>query len=745
MLTDWIPRRWRALSGSSAPRGRGISGSSACRVVRVASQLPRFKEEEVRAQLQRLHGLEGKVDTILESVRKLLEKAEAIPPEGESHSRFERRYCEAVAENVNHLELFGVGLKKETRRYELSVAYISLGLHEAGPDSEEEVLRQKRAEELLDELSEAGRLLVRGHAGSGKSTLFRWAARTAALGCLAASDNPERRVLATAEALEALIRGQYNGQMRGAWRTRVPFMIRLRECVDGRIPSPERLTEHGALEVGPPPTQWVQSVLAEGRALLLIDGVDEVPRDLRHEVEKSIERYVRAYPECTFLLSSRPLKDEPEYGPPELRTVGFRVAEITPLSGVDLEQLIDGWHKAVALKLEQVGQPAQELPELAQELKAKLRASPPLRRFATNPLLAAVICAIHRERERRLPESLDGLCESLCEMLLHRRESEVALSPEILPEIYRELSYEEKKRILRALAHDMVRNDRSMLEKERALQEVAGVLGRLGKRDSVEAASAVLEGLIERSGMLREAAPGMIDFIHNTFKEYLAAEVFVEAGDDGVLAKNGLDPDWRQVLIFAVLRGNAEFNSKLIQWILAGKESKISLLGLRRQKPSEVRARQFVAIQLEASARELDKEVRQRIAALRENLSAPETAEEAEAMASAGDLAVRFLGYRTGMNSQSAVACIRALRLIGSQLAQQVLQEYLGEIRWEVVEELVLAVEPLKIQAVREALLAGRIESERVRSQIRDLNCFFEQGGLKEELASLQSVNLLRT
>jgi len=690
-------------------------------LVEVASQLPRFKEVEVKAQLQKLHHLQDTLDKILEPIRKMAETVWALAPQ-KTHPLFETAYRQAVARNVDQLDLFGVDVHQAVKRYALSVAYIPLGLQEE--TSQEETLTQKGLEEILDTLpADSMRLLVRGQAGSGKSTLFRWAAMKAALEAQTTPMDERRLLAATPE----------NGQ--GTWRTHVPFLLRLRSCTDGKLPPLEELTLHTAPELGKAPEGWVRSVLDEGRALLLIDGVDEVPRNLRHTVEEEVGRFVNTYPRCGYLLSTRPTAVPPRW----LKHLGFQEAEVTPLSVLDRERLIDHWHRAVTLKLEKVGVSSEDLPSLAQELKATLRRGPTIARLTTTPLLTAVICALHRERNQRLPETRDELCEALCQMLLHRRESE-SLDLSGFPEVYRKLSYPDKKNILRALAHDMVLNGRSELDKDRAVHEVGQMSELLGKPYSD--GPAILEGLIERSGMLREPGPEKVDFIHNTFKEYLAAEVLTERGHDGLLARNVLDPDWKPVLVFAMMKGSESFNASLIHQVLS---SPRSVPEISEEVTGSVRERQLMAVLLEASARRLKKEERENVARLRQRLFPPATMGEAEMLSSAGDDVVPFLHYRKKLPVRTAAACVRSLRLIGSAAAQDALRGYLNETRWTVVEELALAVEPLDIKLVRQALLAQELPFGRIRSQIRDVSRIISQEAIRASTSSLQSLNLSRT
>lgn len=669
-------------------------------VVEVASMLPRFEVAAVATQLQRLSYLQSGVEQMLEAVSRVEQMVAAAMP-GDRFSRFEADYRQAVNRNVDRLELFGVDVEEPSRRYGLSVAYISLSLNEDSEEDEKDSgddPRSGTAELVFDEyLQGAGRLLIRGNAGSGKSTLLKWAAWTASrLAEGAWSQAPLARVGRFDELQERT-------EVRATWRSRIPFLVRLRECKDGRLPTLDELTLHAARELGRPPEGWVRSVLSEGRALLLLDGVDEVPLNLRNRIREDVEQMVRTYDKCAFLLTTRPAAISGDW----LKTLGFCTMDLNPLSPVDRDQLIERWHAAVARELEQMGRATNELVELARELQAKLRENSAIARLATNPLLAAAVCALHRQRNRRLPETQVELCEDLCKMLLHQREAET-LNLSGFPAAYRELTYVQKKRIVQTLAHDMVLNGRSVLEKEDVLHKVGEALERMGR--ATADAESVLSGLIERSGMLRETSPGEIDFIHNTFKEYLAAEVFAERRDDGLLARNALDPAWQQVLIFTATKGEQQFVEKLIEQLLVTDEEGTATApsrrrgGRKRVLPKHTRQRGIMALRLRAAALELRPELRQKIDALQQQLFPPATVAEAEVLAASGDAVVPFLRYEPSAPAQKVVACVRTLRLIDSPASKAALRAYAQDRRWKVAAELARVLPPLEIRIIRQAL-----------------------------------------
>jgi predicted NACHT family NTPase len=114
-------------------------------------------------------------------------------------ARFELDYRRAVIRKLDELELFGSGMSVTARNYSLSLAYVALSL-------EQRVLRPLQAGEgwgrrlfqgdpegkpqvvqtitgLATVLAESPSLLLRGDAGSGKTTLMQWIAVQSASHC----------------------------------------------------------------------------------------------------------------------------------------------------------------------------------------------------------------------------------------------------------------------------------------------------------------------------------------------------------------------------------------------------------------------------------------------------------------------------------------------------------------------------------------------------------------------------------
>ncbi|HWM92506.1 MAG TPA: leucine-rich repeat domain-containing protein [Thermoanaerobaculia bacterium] len=671
---------------------------SARHLVEVASRLPKFEEAFAARSLQQLSRLTGNVDEILAGVRRI-EATVGEKAQDEKAREYEIDYRLAVQRNLDYLEIFGIDLPPESRSQKLSVAYISVNLesHLKG------ALEALSAEALFDRFSkDHPHLLIRGDAGTGKSTLLRWAAMETASG------KQRMRAANVDEFFDEEEQPHVESSFLTSWRMRIPFLVRLRQCKAGSLPSPEAFPELIAQALGSPPAEWVRSVLKDGRALLLLDGVDEIPNAHRETTRQAIREFVTQYPETYLVVSTRPRAVEPDW----LAHLGFQEARINPLTELDRARFIDRWHEAVAEELKLRGKPVADLPGLAESLKKQLEDNPELARLATNPLLCAMICALHRDRGQKLPERQRQLCEDLCHALLHRRERESGLNLDDFPEPYRRLDYPQKRAAVQELAHHLVLNEYSSLPTEEAQEQIGKALKQFPGHSAADA-RVVTDSLVERSGILREESPGEISFIHNAFKELLAGDYFAGADSAGFLAKHALDPAWQPVILFAVAADLRGFATKIMERILEPGSGVFK---------AELRARQLMTLRCRAAALYVEEELDLRLQQLTVDLFPPRNMEDAEALATGGNTAVPFLVHSNKLTSNEAAASIRALRLVGTSQARQALRGFLGDRRKTVISELAQAVNPLEIEWVREQLLAGKKLPVGIAAQVSDLS-----------------------
>lgn len=620
----------------------------ASEITEILPSLPNFSTSFARTVLQ-------EHETLITLVTSLGDRDDLIS------KSFESEYRKIVRDNLDKLDLLGVRVVDEQQRKQrLSIAYIPLSVrsHQLSDQqfkqrstTESTLIRQRDkitrnlAPAVVDEVLATGRrFVIRGDAGSGKTTLLQWiAVRTAS------QDLP---------------------QSLHFWNRLVPFFIRLRSCVTTGFPEPEKFPEQIARSMrGGCPTNWVRNLLRTGRAVVLIDGVDEMPKDRREQMRSDLAELMSAYPYAYYVVSSRPTAIRTESWPEWNEWVTkseFNELVLQPMDMPQVDLLIEHWHAAVR-DTSRDDQEQVLLEALPDQLKRLLRnrGREPLRKLATSPLLCAMICALHRERLHRLPSERVQLYEQCVEMLLTGRD-EVRDLPSLKD--YPALNHNQKLRLCQDFAYWLLQNDYSDVDRVLA----ANVFQRradLMKLDEGTNGDSILSFYLDRTNLLREPVVGRIDFRHRTFQEYLAAQYAIEEGSLGVLVKHAADDSWRETIVLSAgIARKSEREDLLRKLVRASQHSRIT--NERRRKILTV----ALASLETATAIEFSDIVQQEVLDATASLIPPLNEEDARMIAKAGEPAVELLSVFEPTDNKTAAYCIYTLAGVGSENALSVIE-----------------------------------------------------------------------
>ena len=135
------------------------------------------------------------------------------------------------------------------------------------------------------------------------------------------------------------------------------------------------------------PLGWAHQQLKSGRAILLVDGIDEVPTSQRESVYIWLKDLRMTYPQVRFVVTSRPYA----IGEEGFLTEGFKSACLLPMELPHIETFIDQWHAAIMANVKE-GEEQTQLRIAAERLKEEMRRNPSKLFLATNPLLCAMLC-----------------------------------------------------------------------------------------------------------------------------------------------------------------------------------------------------------------------------------------------------------------------------------------------------------------------------------------------------------------
>lgn len=600
----------------------------------------------------------GRVSGLADQVGHVLARLPAptlMAPQGTANdAEFRTRYLRLVSESLDDIELFGVDVRRFRPRTTLSVAYISLSVsgaqrrahpadevtrwRDGAQDAQDGAVRVERA------LAAHDRLLIRGEAGSGKSTLLRWLAVNAA-------------------------RGAFRGELADL-NGRVPFLIELRGHAGRGLPGPEGFVEDTAQPLAAVmPPGFVHRQLESGHALVLVDGVDELPAAERGAVRGWLGTLSRAFPDVRWVLTSRPGAATAGW----LTAEGFGSAFLERMSAADVRALIRHWHQAAR---DAGGLPCDEadLPRHEGALLSRLDANPHLRALATTPLLCAMLCALNLDRRTFLPRDRLELYRTALTLLLDRRDAERHIPGAS------ELAGQDRRHLLRHLAWRLSINGRSELSREEAVRRLAERLAAMPRVP--HDAETVLDHLVHRSGVVREPVTGRIDFVHRSFQEFLTAEEAADQGDIGLLVDHAHLDQWRDVVVMAAGLANAPLRAELLS-------------GLLDRADAEPRRRRRLHL-LAAAAMEADPALAPDLAARMErclaDLLPPRRALEARSLAAGGEVLLpRLLLDPRDLSEAAGAATVRTAALINGPDAWPVLERFAQDPRHDVQRELIKA------------------------------------------------------
>jgi hypothetical protein len=610
-----------ALGGVAEALYHRVLRESCAYLVEVVTTLPRFQPGVLTELLRR--------DTaILETLEGFLTRL----PELRGADDFAADYRRQVVNKFDRIQMFGVTLGEGTRRYPLSVAYISLtALHHgrrpdrAGPGRLSTGLRVEEA------LREESRVLLMGEAGSGKTTLLHWLAVRSA-------------------------RGDFTGPLSG-WNQAVPFYIPLRRYAERELPAPQDFLDaagrHIAAEM---PDGWVQRLLREGRGLVLVDGVDELREGVsRESAGEWLRELVRTFPNSRYVVTSRPAAVTDGW----LARDGFAAAELQSMSVLDVRVFVRRWHRAVSHEIADADE-RDRLDGDERALLAAIEADRHLRALAVNPLLCALLCALNRERNRDLPRDRMEVYAAALEMLLGRRDRERDISAPV------GLTLTAQMIVLQDLALWLLRNGWSDASVDRAWEQIERSARNLPRVDL--RAETILRHLLERSGLLREPIAGRVDFIHRTFQEYLAGKAAIDGDDVGFLVANALDDQWRQVVIMAAGHAQPRQREEILTGLLHPSAHDV-VFERNRDRLA------LIAVACLQNATQISPELHEEIEQVTKTLVPPRSMESAESLAAAGEVVLDVLAERPPRDVPEARSSIRAAALVGGSGAIPVIGE----------------------------------------------------------------------
>lgn len=574
-------------------------------------------------------------------------------------TRFEHRYVNYVREDKSTFELFQVTRGSAPIGYPFDEFYVippiarrqtseaSQGLTGTGTDA-------------VNAIAEARRVLLMGGPGAGKTTFLRWLAYLVATQC----------------------------HQEGPWHRVVPFYLSLRRFAGAALPKdPEELLEITApMLKGEKPDNWVARLFSKGRAILLVDGLDELVAEQREGAKRWVEMLVRAYPEARYIVSTRPSAVDETWFVDTDESLGLVRFDLLGLSSGGLQRVIERWY-AAALKREADAREQEWLTECSRTLWERLSTRPNLRTLVSSPLLAGLICALYRQYDQYLPRTRRELLDQALDLLLERWKLLEAGEANETVEDELTLNKAQKRVLLERIAASMVHESELTMSRADAINRLHRYMELLPDNEKPEP---VLQHLLVRTGLIREVRNGQtleIEFLHRTFRDYLAANEMVKAGELGVLATHAHEDSWYEVVFMAAAQAREREVANLLARLLkrAGKGNTDEYVANRLR---------LVAAACLGYADVVDPDqVRVDVQNATRGLIPPATVEAAEMLARAGAFVVDLLPEPNELDArpdreEAAARVIRTLALVGGEEAREKIRLFADMHHSTVIDEL---------------------------------------------------------
>ncbi len=309
--------------------------------------------------------------------------------------------------------------------------------------------------------------------------------------------------------------------------------------------------------------QQVETLLAHGKALILLDGLDELQQEDRGEVVKQIRKLSEEYYKNPLIITCRIAAQQYQFE-------GFADIEIADFDSPQIEAFAQKWFV-------NVGKNSWEKAKaLTAQFMHKLQLSEnrQIRELAGTPLLLHLICSVFQAKSD-FPAKRSSLYKQALDILLVRWDEARGIKRD---EIYHDLSLSHKLKLLSQIAALTFEQGHYFFRQSNVQHYIADYLRTLPSAQTDPEklqldSEAVLKSIEAQHGLLVERARGIYSFSHLTFQEYLTARSFVTSFEPQVLDKNLAQltshmtaPGWREVFLLAAgMLENADALMQLMQ------------------------------------------------------------------------------------------------------------------------------------------------------------------------------------
>lgn len=276
--------------------------------------------------------------------------------------------------------------------------------------------------------------------------------------------------------------------------------------------------------------RFLKRALKDGKLLILLDGLDEVPESKLNQVLEHVKDFTDEFHENRFITSCRTAFYKNYLS-------SFTDVEISSFRDEQIVQFINNW-----FYLEK--NVKSGIIDLFQTLLFKEGNEATLE-LSRTPLLLAFLC-MSFDVNQRLPSNRSSLYKQALTILMHKWAAEKRIHNE---DIYQDLNVELETEMLASLAAYFYEQDKIFFYSKDLKKHIKTFLTATLSNNNLDV-SKVLEAIEIQQGILVERSFEIYSFSHLTIQEYLTAHFYNSPMRIHDLINNHLfDKRWREVFL----------------------------------------------------------------------------------------------------------------------------------------------------------------------------------------------------
>ncbi|NEQ71127.1 MAG: signal transduction protein [Symploca sp. SIO2D2] len=357
----------------------------------------------------------------------------------------------------------------------------------------------------------------------------------------------------------------------------LPILLRIRDLA--RVPDMgilefiEQFAQKN-LSVATLPTGFFEHWLKEGKALILLDALDEVANPAkREEIVDKIRCFLGEFQQNRAIITSRPAGYRRDF----FHTTEFPHYWLQKFDQERIQLFIEQWYNS------RIRDP-KEAQRCKDSLKEALEEQERIQLLAQNPLLLTIIALIHRY-EAYLPRKRYKLYDRAVKTLLTNWEKRKDVDEHWQLEY---LTRDDLERLMQRLAYWIHcqgdtgdKEGGTLIDRDELISQLSKFIAeqkRLERYQAKEEAKRFLLLVQNRAGLLNEQGQDYYAFVHKTFQEYLAAEEirYRQEDDDFRIVLEHIEQylhnaHWREVLLLLIAQQKPKKATRVLTKILGRK------------------------------------------------------------------------------------------------------------------------------------------------------------------------------